>query len=263
MDNYLDKNRFISLYYANAQKEAVTLRQTADHAGFRYLRSTLVRDSFMKNIDIFIQSQLNGISKSKNESECRECISNLRKQKEHIDNQTFSLMNGRAKIMASGQVVKKLDAWGYIINGVGVVIGGIQFAAGIGIVFSSTITGNIIGIGAGAWLIMHGANSVIEGGNNIYKNRVDTVGFMRENYIETAKFLGFDKRTGSIAYSSVDLLLSGYGLGRLVLKPDEFCLFKHIHSDFVRNYKNASAPALTIEATGDTLSIYNAATAKN
>lgn len=164
MDNYLDKNRFISLYYANAQKEAVTLRQTADHAGFRYLRSTLVRDSFMKNIDIFIQSQLNGISKSKNESECRECISNLRKQKEHIDNQTFSLMNGRAKIMASGQVIKKLDTWGYIINGVGVVMGGFQFAAGMGIAIASLTTGNIIGIGAGAWLVMHGLNSITEGG---------------------------------------------------------------------------------------------------
>lgn len=164
MDNYLDKNRFISLYYANAQKDAVILRKTADHAGFRYLRSPVVRDGFMKNIDTFIQSQLNGISKSKNESECRECIFNLRKQKEHIDNQTFSLMNGRAKIIASGQVVKELDTWGYIINGVGVVIGGIQFVAGVGIAISSTLTGNIIGVGAGAFLVVHGLNSLQEGG---------------------------------------------------------------------------------------------------
>lgn len=164
MDNYLDKNRFISLYYANAQKDAVILRKTADHACFRYLRSPVVRDGFMKNIDTFIQSQLNGISKSKNESECRECIFNLRKQKEHIDNQTFSLMNGRAKIIASGQVVKELDTWGYIINGVGVVIGGIQLVAGVGIAISSALTGNIIGVGAGAFLVVHGLNSLQEGG---------------------------------------------------------------------------------------------------
>lgn len=88
-------------------------------------------------------------------------------------------------------------------------------------------------------------------------------GFLKEKYIETAKFIGFDAKTGSIAYSSMDIALSGYGLARSVLKPNAYRLFTFMPSDFVRNYKNMSVPALTIEAMGDVLSIRSAINAEN
>lgn len=58
-----------------------------------------------------------------------------------------------------------------------------------------------------------------------------------------------------MAYSAVDLSLSAYGLGRMVLKPDAWCLFHHIPSDYIRNLKAMGAPTLTIEGVGDILSI--------
>lgn len=263
MDNYLDKNRFQSLYYTNALKDAKNLKEASNRAVTKYLKNFHTRYRFLAEIEGFIQSQLYVISNSKNEDVCRECLLNLKEENNYIEDQMHSLMNGRAKTVASAALVKELDTWGYMINGVGVVIGGFQVVAGAGIVISSLATGNIIGLGAGVLLVIHGFNSVQEGALNIADNRNDTTGFLKKGYIETANFLGFDNKTGSIAYSAMDLALSGYGLGRLVLKPDAFRLFKYIPADFIRNYKIMTAPALAIEATGDGLSIRSAVEAKN
>ncbi|WP_338491193.1 DUF4225 domain-containing protein [Erwinia aphidicola] len=211
MDNYLDKNRFQSLYYTNALKDAKNLKEASNRAVTKYLKNFHTRYRFLAEIEGFIQSQLYVISNSKNEDVCRECLLNLKEENNYIEDQMHSLMNGRSKTVASAALVKELDTWGYMINGVGVVIGG----------------------------------------------------FLKKGYIETANFLGFDNKTGSIAYSAMDLALSGYGLGRLVLKPDAFRLFKYIPADFIRNYRIMTAPALAIEATGDGLSIRSAVEAKN
>ena len=58
-----------------------------------------------------------------------------------------------------------------------------------------------------------------------------------------------------MAYGTVDLGLSVYGLGRLVLKPDAWRLFRYVHSDYVRGYENSSKTALTLEAASDAITI--------
>lgn len=255
MDNYLDKNRFKNLYYANAQKDANALRETAKDAGYKYLKNLSARDSFIKNTETFIHSQLNVIYQSRNENECRECLFNLKKQKEHIDHQTFILMNGRAKLVASAKLVRDAEIWGYVINGVGIIVGGVQVVGGFTFGAASLFEGNVLGVFAGGLLVLHGYNSVLESYNNIRTGRNDSTAQIKQAYIYIAKFLGFKEEAGRMAYSAVDLSLSAYGLGRMVLKPDAWCLFHHIPSDYIRNLKAMGAPTLTIEGVGDILSI--------
>lgn len=164
-------------------------------------------------------------------------------------------MGGKAKVVASATLEKKLDTWGYIINGVGVVIGGAQVVAGFLLLTGSIAHGNIVGMAAGGLLMLHGVNGVQEGIMNLAKDRNDQIGDIKKGYLLTASFLGFDNKVGKLAYSVIDLSLSGYGLLRMIMKPDAWRLFKYLPSDYVRNFKAMGAPALTLEGIGDTLSI--------
>ncbi len=135
--------------------------------------------------------------------------------------------------------------------------------AGGGIASASLFTGNIVGVIAGASLVLHGLNNIQESTANIINNRDGNSGFLRDGYAATAKFLGFEAKTGIVAFSSMDLMLSGYGLGRMVLKPDAWRLFRFIPADYIRNIKTMGAPALTIEALGDALTIKSVYENKN
>lgn len=104
-------------------------------------------------------------------------------------------------------------------------------------------------------IILHGVNNFQESLSNLKSQRNDTDGFLRSRYIETAEFFGFKGDTGRIAFSSVDLLLSGYGLARMVLKPDSWRLYRYLPSDFVRSLKITGAPSLALEAVGDTITV--------
>lgn len=58
-----------------------------------------------------------------------------------------------------------------------------------------------------------------------------------------------------MAYGSVDLGLSAYGVGRLILKPDAWRLFRYVRTDYVRGYENSSKAALTFEVVSDTATV--------
>lgn len=141
--------------------------------------------------------------------------------------------------------------WSYLIDGFGVVLGGLQVVGGVGLISTSLATGNVIGVVAGTFLILHGINSTQEGAGNIMHKKSDTIGFMRDAYILSAEFMGFKGSVGAIAFSVMDLSLSGYGMARLALKPDTWRLFRYMNNDFIINIKTMSKTALTIEAYND------------
>ncbi len=255
MDNYLDKKRFNSYYLMLAQREASNLKSYARQVSAYHLKNLVPHLNFNNEIDKFIDAQLQGIGTAKNDRECREYLSNLKKERILINNQDIALKNGSAKVLVSAKLINKLDAWGYVINGVGVILGGFQIIAGFGIAAGSVSHGNAIGIAGGGLLILHGYNSVKEGFTNIYYGRNDSVGNVKKGYIAAASFMGFDSKVGGMAYSMMDLTLSGYGMSRLVLKPDTWRLFRHIPSDYVRNFRTMTAPSLLMEGAGDAISI--------
>lgn len=144
MDNYLDKNRFMNFYRVQARGKADALRTIAKDAAMCHIKSMTLRDKFNNEIDRFIQEQLRSLDRASNERECKFVLNNLYQEKEFINEQHQALNVKRAKVVASAELTSKLDTWGYIINGIGVVLGTGQVVAGFGVAFSSFVTGNVL-----------------------------------------------------------------------------------------------------------------------
>lgn len=134
-------------------------------------------------------------------------------------------------------------------KGVGAIAGMLQFAAGAGICYGSVGT---LCLFAGAPLMAHGANNAYESGRNLWEGHSDTQGPVRKGYQELAKMMGSGAVEGDMTYGAVDLGMSAYGVGRLILKPDAWRLFRYVRTDYVRGYENSSKAALTFEVVSDT-----------
>ncbi len=133
-------------------------------------------------------------------------------------------------------------------KGVGTIAGALQFAAGAGICYGSVGTLCLL---AGAPLMAHGANNVYENGRNLLEGHFDTQGPVRKGYQEVAKMMGAGTFEGDMAYGAVDLGLSAYGVGRLVLKPDAWRLFRYVRTDYVRAYKSTALGVFLLDRGGD------------
>lgn len=70
---------------------------------------------------------------------------------------------------------------------------------------------------------------------------------MKDIYMDSAEFLGFDKKIGLLAYQSVDLATSFYGAFRLTLNTESWMLFKHIPSDYYRKIDSMNRNALILQ----------------
>ena len=89
-------------------------------------------------------------------------------------------------------------------------------------------------------MVLNGANNTYESGRNLLENRSDAVGPLRKGYRALSGVLGSGNCEADIAYGVVDLSSSAYGIGKLVLKPDAWRLFRYVRSDYVRAYHHAS-----------------------
>lgn len=136
------------------------------------------------------------------------------------------------------------QSWEVIRKGAGTIAGAMQIATGAGICYVSVGTLCLV---AGVPMMAHGANNVYESGRNLFERRNDIEGPLRKGYQAVAKAMGNSEREGNIAYGVADLGLSAYVLGRSVLKPDAWRLFRYIRTDYVRAYKNMGAKSLGLE----------------
>ncbi|WP_321145266.1 DUF4225 domain-containing protein [Pseudomonas extremaustralis] len=123
------------------------------------------------------------------------------------------------------------------LRGASVISGALQFAAGAGICYASVGTLCLI---AGAPMMLNGANNIYESGRNLFENRSDTVGPLRSGYRAVSGMLGKGHCEADVAYGMVDLGSSAYGVGRMVLKPDAWRLFRYVNTDYIRAYQQAS-----------------------
>ncbi|HDS4950433.1 DUF4225 domain-containing protein [Klebsiella aerogenes] len=112
----------------------------------------------------------------------------------------------------------------YIIDGIDVVLGGMQVIGGFGITASSLMTGNVIGVIAGTILMFHGFGAIAE--------KLDGVNFAEKYYEDASQFLGFSRELGKLSYQVVDLSTSFYGLAIFTLKPEAWRLFYFTGPDF-------------------------------
>lgn len=135
---------------------------------------------------------------------------------------------------------------------IGLAGGAAQVRAGAAVCF---VSGGLLCGLFGVPLMAHGANNIYENGMNLWHGRSDTEGPLRDVYRMIANKTGGTAFLGNMAYGGVDLVLSGYGVFRLVVKDDAWRLWKYIRADKVRGYQLMSAPALLLEAAADGVTI--------
>ncbi|MGD8108787.1 DUF4225 domain-containing protein [Pantoea sp. FN0302] len=134
-----------------------------------------------------------------------------------------------------------------IIKQIGFVSGGTQVFSGIGVCAASF---GMSCAAFGAPLITHGMNNIYENGYWLIFRRNKT-GYTRLFYHQLANRLGYSEGAADNAYALVDIGVSAYGLGRMVLRQDSYRLFRHINSDYIRGWQEMGAIPLAVEITGD------------
>ena len=255
MDNYWNKKRFSSYFLTMANLEAQQLYSRANEVSLIHLRDGFTQMAFQDDVRRFIDAQLGTIRASGSEDECQQCLIHLQEEHKNLSIQDQMLRSGQAALHASVQFIKSDKVWHWVINGVGIVLSTMQVVAGLGVIVASAATGNVIGIGFGALLSLHGFNGVVEGAVNLKTGNDDAIGPLKKAYIGGAKFLGFDEKVGEMAYTSMDLALSVYGMARLVMKPQTYRLFHYLSTDYVRGIRDMSRFDLGIEIYNDSLSL--------
>jgi hypothetical protein len=236
--DYWKPDRFKDYFLTMAHAEANQLLDNANHLSHLYLKDGFNRLQFQDDVKAFVNAQIQVIRSNSTDDQCQQCIQNLKKENEYLTIQDRMLKAGTAVVHASVQVVKNGDIWGYVINGVGVVLSGLQVIAGVSVVGASLASGTIIGTAFGVMLVLHGLN-----------------GLLKQGYVATAEFMGFDQKVGQLAYSSMDLALSLYGIVRLVQKPEAWRLYYFLNTDYVRGIKEMSRKELFIEMYNDASAI--------
>ena len=204
MDLFFGKTRFSNYFMTMAQAETNGLMNTAQAVSAYHLHDPLTRIRFQESVKRFALSQINIIRNSSDDKQCQQCIQAIRQERENLLIQDRMLRTGEAMLTASVRFYRENEkVIGYIIDGIGVVLGGMQVIGGFGITASSLMTGNVIGvIGviAGATLMFHGLGTMAE--------KLDGVNFAEKYYEDASQFLGFSRELGKLSYQVVDLSTS-------------------------------------------------------
>lgn len=248
MDMYIRGYNSSKNYYSvMAGIEATKLPNTARKVSNYHIQDMLTRMRFLDEIKKFTQIQMKAIEMSSdNEWVCKNKIKTIRDEENSLRIQDRMLRTGEAKLTAAIHIYhENKKVIGYIIQGVGIVIGSLQVVGGMGIIAGSVAHGNIIGVIAGATVMVHGFGNISE--SMRYGN------FVRDGYEDTAFFFGFDKSVGTLAYNTVNLSTSLYGLARSTLNPESWRLFIYMPTDFIRKVNGMSNTALAIESVKSTI----------
>ena len=212
--------------YWMVSSAAGKLGSQASTLGVRHIKDGILRLQFNREVAYYAKRIVDDVSLGKKSPEQGLL---------DIENEQRSLLNQSIEIAQKG---------------VGAIAGAFQIAAGAGICYASA---GVLCALAGAPMMAHGANNLYESGRNLLENRSDTQGPVRKLYQEGSTLLGGDASHGNMAYGTVDLGLSAYGVGRMVLKPDAWRLFRYIHTDYIRSYKTMGSSALIFEGISDSV----------
>lgn len=205
---------------------AAQLTQYACEVGARHLHDDVLRAQFIQEIAYVGQAIV-----------------------EDVRTGTISADEGRAALEKEYRALLA-QVWEYLKLIGGLTAGILQVSTGIAVCKLSFGAGCIVG---GLPMILHGANNIYENGKNIISRRNDTVGPVRKAYQQFAVMAGGAVSDGNVAYGISDLGLSAYNLGRLVLRPGAWRLFRYIEADRVRAIRTMSTRSIIFEVGIDML----------
>ncbi|KTC16179.1 hypothetical protein AO391_12335 [Pseudomonas marginalis ICMP 9505] len=189
------------------------LGNQAGTLGARHIKDGTLRLQFNREVAYYARSIVNDVSQGKKSPE--EGLKELKDEQNSLLSQARDVA----------------------LRGAGVISGALQFAAGAGICYASVGT---LCVFAGAPMMLNGGNNIYESGRNLFESRSDSEGPLRAGYRAVAEMLGKGDCEADLAYGMVDLSSSAYGIGRMVLKPDAWRLFRYVNTDYIRGYKLAT-----------------------
>ena len=240
---------------AVVRKAGKGLTMQATSLANRHIRSGVLKNQFVREIDRFEQCLVNDVERGKKTKE--QALTEMKREQS-------SLME-QSSLIAS--------------KGIGVIAGAMQVAAGGAIcIYSAASLCSI-----GALLVAHGANNMYENGKYFVDGEEDATGLVREAYQGAAEFAGYPKSYGNMAYYGVDLALSGYGVfaktttvknaaetyqivSKTNLKPmpwtkspkaKQLKLFRYSAEDYLRGYQASSRLSLGAESVSDSFTTYS------
>lgn len=236
---------------AVVRKAGKGLTMQATSLANRHIRSGVLKNQFVREIDRFEQCLVNDVERGKKTK--KQALTEMKREQS-------SLME-QSSLIAS--------------KGIGTIAGAMQVAAGGAIcIYSAASLCSI-----GALLVTHGFNNMYENGKYFVDGDEDATGLVREAYQGAAEFAGYPKSYGNMAYYGVDLALSGYGMvakTTTVKDADKayqilskgtsqtwtksrnakrFKLFRYSAEDYLRGYQAAKKSSLATEVVADGLTI--------
>ncbi|BCG07789.1 DUF4225 domain-containing protein [Buttiauxella agrestis] len=258
MDDYLGSNarRDERYYRAMGSIECESLIAQARSLADRYIQDIMLRIQFVSSVESFARHNLDVFATSRNREDRKQAMQFIKEEMENLSKQDFMLSMGQAKIYATATFERHEKTISYIIDGIAIVLGGVQVISGVTVAAASLASGNVIGVLAGATLVLTGINTVQENVQKIQGDKKPT-GWIREKTMQTAEFMGFDRKTGDLAYLVLDLSSSLYVIGGLFLKPEAWRLFHYLPTDFQRKITTMGKTALSLKviSTGNKIRV--------
>lgn len=227
------------------EKECADLKQYAVELSMKYFSMASARQDFLNEINKLIDYLLYEVrSNCLSAAGALDILSNERK---FLEEQEFRLVSGKLIYYAAVEQERRSSVTNLILKQAGFIGGGLQIFAGFGICKAT------LGMACAAYgspLIAHGANNVYENGYFLLFHQSKT-GYVKKLYRMIAQQAGISAGGSNYIYNIADLALSGYGLGRNVLRADTFRLYHHINQDFIRGWKTMGKSALFVETYVD------------
>ena len=216
--------------YWMVSQAAAKLGSQASTLGARHIKDGTLRLQFNREVSYYARGVVNDVSQGNKSAE--------QGLKELKDEQNSLLIQARD----------------VALRGAGVISGALQFAVGAGICYASVGT---LCLFAGAPMMLNGTNNIYENGRDLFENRTDTVGPVRTGYRAISGMLGKGNCEADVLYGIIDLSSSAYGIGRMVLKPDSWRLFRYVKTDYIRAYRQASAHGFAFDRFMDIQNVKN------
>ena len=242
-------------YVVMGQLEARLLTESGLSAA-RFLKTGRSKIEFKNELTGFTNNQLELLRGNYNSERKKLALQYLQQERKFLITQENLLRDKQATQYAAIEIKNDNGVLFYVLKGVGFIAGIIQISVGAGLLLAGSVT--VVGAIAGAALIIHGIGAIEENGMSLYTDNPDYKGYLRQSYENGAQALGFTAAQGDLVYGGIDLVLSGYGLTRNILKPDAWRLFKSINSDYIRGFRAMPPTSLLIEIGVDGLTIKSA-----
>ncbi|HGL6358873.1 TPA: DUF4225 domain-containing protein [Citrobacter amalonaticus] len=245
-DQELAQKRALNTELMDRQDELIVLMNSVSQ---KYIKWSLAKDNFISEVIRFLEQtttdvNIGNLSLQEAIDKVEQGISILKKQDDELTKKhLIQVVAVRPVVNANSQDQNGKDSVNVdlFIAGVGFVSGGLQVAAGIGVMSSGA------GLIPGMLLTAHGINNLIENGYYLLYRQSYT-GPIRLIYEGAGEFLGLDTKTSDVIYTLVDVGLSLNGMLGYKLADDAQNLYQYINDDLLWGMKKKG---ITLMNSGD------------